>query len=145
MQSRHTIQLALILGSIFLLSFRCQNDYADNSVTTIEGVLVDELNNPIPNFDLYLGKEILCETPEAYNNQRLIKTDNTGRFSFLTPRPVNSNVGMYDQYHMLKFLDTSWHAQQSVGWDTSTAPYIILPITNEFNTIDVGTVILFQP
>jgi hypothetical protein len=94
---------------------------------------------------LYLGKERLGETPEAYNNQRLIKTDNTGRFSFLTPRPVNSNVGMNDQYHMLKFLDTSWHAQQKVGWDTFTAPYIVLPITNEFNTIEVGTVILFQP
>jgi len=145
MQSRHTIQLILILGSTLLLSFRCQNDYADNSVTTIEGVLVDELNNPLPNFDLYLCKEILGETPEAYNNQRLIKTDNAGRFNFLTPRPENSPSFMYDRYHVLKFLDTSWHAQHSVGWDTFTAPYIILPITNEFNTIDVGTVILFQP
>lgn len=143
MKSRYALHLTLLLGSVFLLSFRCGNDYKNNSTSVISGVLVDEASNPLPNFELYLAHDYPADIRNSYINQRIIKTDYLGRFSFLSPEPIhNSGSGASP---MLKFIDTTWHKQYDGAWESYSGPYIVLPLANETNKIEVGIQQIFQP
>jgi hypothetical protein len=127
------------------MAFRCGSDYKNNSVVIISGKLTNEENEALPDFQLYLTHDYPGDLRYAYKNQKLIKTDQQGNFSFLSPEPQQN--GASGTYPMLKFMDTTWHSMYYNIFQNSdtSGPLILIPTNFELQKIELGTIQLFQP
>jgi hypothetical protein len=136
--------ITLIFGLLFM-AFRCGSDYKNNSVVIISGKITNEGNEALSNFSFYLAHDYPGELRYEYTNQKIIKTDEQGNFSFLSPEPQQN--GATGTYPMLKFIDTTWHSNYFNIFQNSdtSGPLILLPTNFEFQKIDLGTIQLFQP
>ncbi len=115
----------IVIQLLWLASFRCGNDYKKNSVVSIEGILVDEENNPLPYFKMYIAHDNLYNTTYQHKNENIFQTDANGNFLVLTPQPIHNMAT--DYFPMIKFMDTTWQNLSQNYWDTILKPLIVLP------------------
>lgn len=138
MNYRPILIYAVVLQLIWLAAFRCGNDYKKNSVITIEGVLVDEENNPLPYFQMYITHDIIYTTDFKHKNENVFRSDANGNILLVTPQPVQNFAS--DYFPMIKFVDTTWQNYSEYYWDTMYKPLILLPGNPENQRIVLDTI-----
>ena len=130
--------------TLLLLSFQCHKPYKDNSTILIEGQFVDEQNQALNNFEFYLSRRDIgvLEFEERLSNEKVLKTDLNGNFSFLTPEFLSFR----ERSAVLVFIDTTYRVEYIYFGDTLLLPYLPVSMgTNSGNQeINFGTVNLQQ-
>jgi len=133
--------LVLSFSCLLAVSFQCKKKYTNNEFISISGTLVDQNDQTLPNFEMYLTfDELSTQSFERKENEKIFKTNSNGQFQILIPRPNATKF----HYPMLKFVDTSWHYEIQFTPDSSIFNALI-PIYNVIssdNQINFGVVTL---
>ncbi|WP_194974999.1 hypothetical protein [Aquiflexum lacus] len=141
MKSKKVFGLLLIL-TIFIYAFTCEEVYEDNSFITFQGKITDEFNQNISGLDLIFGQEISdywysrseqdrfeYDSLENALSRRISlgKTDGSGNFKFLHPEKKITRFFVYtDTNKLFRYLERGTLVERnyiSFEWDQETGQY----------------------